>query len=98
MVSVVVRETLLQLWTPDDVRGRVNAVNSVFVSASNELGEFRAGTMAHAIGVGAVGAVPAVVLGGAGAIVVAGAWAWMFPQLRKARRLDGSDVEMPKQG
>jgi MFS family permease len=98
MVSVVVRETLLQLWTPDEVRGRVNAVNSVFVSASNELGEFRAGTMAHAIGIGAVGAVPAVVIGGAGAIVVAGAWAWMFPQLRKARRLDGSDVEMPKQG
>ncbi len=95
MVSVVVRETLLQLWTPDQVRGRVNAVNSVFVSASNELGEFRAGTMAHAIGVGAAGAVPAVVLGGAGAIVVAGAWAWMFPQLRKARRLDGSDVEIP---
>jgi predicted MFS family arabinose efflux permease len=95
MVSVVVRETLLQLWTPDDVRGRVNAVNSVFVSASNELGEFRAGTMAHVIGAGAVGAVPAVVIGGAGAIVVAGAWAWMFPQLRKARRLDGSDVKHP---
>jgi MFS family permease len=95
MVSVVVRETLLQLWTPDDVRGRVNAVNSVFVSASNELGEFRAGTMAHVIGAGAVGAVPAVVIGGAGAIVVAGTWAWMFPQLRKARRLDGSDVKHP---
>ena len=79
MVSVVVRETLLQLWTPDDVRGRVNAVNSVFVSASNELGEFRAGTMAHAIGAAAVGAVPAVVIGGVGAIVVAGGWAWMFP-------------------
>jgi MFS family permease len=95
MVSVVVRETLLQLWTPDEVRGRVNAVNSVFVSASNELGEFRAGTMAHVIGAGAVGAVPAVVIGGAGAIVVAGTWAWMFPQLRKARRLDGSDVKHP---
>ena len=83
MVSVVVRETLLQLWTPDEVRGRVNAVNSVFVSASNELGEFRAGTMAHAIGPAALGAVPAV----------AGIWAWMFPQLREARRLDGKDVE-----
>jgi len=88
MVSVVVRETLLQLWTPDDVRGRVNAVNSVFVSASNELGEFRAGTMAHAIGVGAVGAIPAVVIGGAGAIAVAAIWAFMFPTLRNARRLD----------
>ncbi|MEQ1780171.1 MAG: MFS transporter [Hyphomonadaceae bacterium] len=92
MVSVVVRETLLQLWTPDEVRGRVNAVNSVFVSASNELGEFRAGTMAHAIGAGAVGAVPAVVIGGVGAIFVAGFWAWLFPQLRNARKLDGSDV------
>jgi MFS family permease len=91
MVSVVVRETLLQLWTPDDVRGRVNAVNSVFVSASNELGEFRAGTMAHAIGPAAIGAIPAVVIGGAGAIAVAGLWAWMFPQLRKARYLDGRE-------
>ncbi len=93
MVSVVIRETLLQLWTPDDVRGRVNAVNSVFVSASNELGEFRAGTMAHAIGPAALGAVPAVVIGGVGAVIVAGAWAWMFPTLRNARRLDGADVK-----
>jgi MFS family permease len=93
MVSVVVRETLLQLWTPDDVRGRVNAVNSVFVSASNELGEFRAGTMAHAIGPAAIGAVPAVVIGGVGAIAVAGIWAWVFPQLRKARHLDGREGE-----
>ena len=93
MVSVVVRETLLQLWTPDEVRGRVNAVNSVFVSASNELGEFRAGTMAHAIGPAAIGAVPAVVIGGVGAIAVAGIWAWMFPTLRNARRLDGKDVQ-----
>lgn len=92
MVSVVVRETLLQLWTPDDVRGRVNAVNSVFVSASNELGEFRAGSMAHAIGPAAAGAVPAVVIGGFGAIAVAAVWAWMFPTLRNARRLDGEDV------
>jgi MFS family permease len=100
MVSVVVRETLLQLNTPDQVRGRVNAVNSVFVSASNELGEFRAGTMAHVIGEirsgmreapPALGAVPAAVIGGVGAIAVAGLWAWMFPQLRKARYLDGRE-------
>ena len=91
MVSVVVRETLLQLWTPDDVRGRVNAVNSVFVSASNELGEFRAGTMAHVIGPAAIGAVPAVVIGGIGAIGVAALWSWMFPHLRKARYLDGRE-------
>ena len=47
MISVYIRETVLQIWTPDEVRGRVNAVNSVFIGASNELGEFRAGTMAH---------------------------------------------------
>ena len=63
MVSVYVRETLIQLWTPDEVRGRVNAVNMVFVGASNELGEFRAGTMAALIGT-----VPAVVFGGVGAV------------------------------
>jgi MFS family permease len=84
MISVYIRETLIQLWTPDRVRGRVNAVNMVFVGASNELGEFRAGTMAAMIGT-----VPAVVLGGVGAIGVAGLWAWLFPELRKARRLDG---------
>ena len=88
MVSVVVRETLLQLWTPDEVRGRVNAVNSVFVGASNELGEFRAGFMAAAIGPAAAGAVPAAVIGGVGAVIVSGLWAWMFPGLRDARRLD----------
>jgi hypothetical protein len=84
MVSVYVRETLIQLWTPDNVRGRVNAVNMVFVGASNELGEFRAGMMAAAIG-----AVPAVVVGGIGAIGVAGLWAWLFPALRKVQHLDG---------
>ena len=89
MVSVVVRETLLQLWTPDDVRGRVNAVNGVFVSASNELGEYRAGTMAGLIGPGALGAVPAAVIGGFGAIAVAVIWAVLFPQLRRQRHLTG---------
>jgi MFS family permease len=88
MVSVVVRETLLQLWTPDAVRGRVNAVNSVFVSASNELGDFRAGGMASVLGGGAHGAIIAVTAGGVGAVIVAIAWAGMFPQLRKIRRLD----------
>jgi len=84
MISVYVRETLIHLWTPDRVRGRVNAVNMVFVGASNELGEFRAGTMAALIGT-----VPAVVFGGVGAIAVAGLWAVLFPALRKVRRLDG---------
>jgi MFS family permease len=84
MVSVYIRETLIQLWTPDEVRGRVNAVNMVFVGASNELGEFRAGTMAALIGT-----VPAVVFGGIGAVAVAGLWAFLFPELRKVRHLDG---------
>jgi MFS family permease len=84
MISVYVRETLIQLWTPDAVRGRVSAVNMVFVGASNELGEFRAGVMGAIIGV-----VPAVVFGGIGTIGVAVAWAWLFPQLRRARHLDG---------
>jgi MFS family permease len=83
MISVQVRETLIQLWTPDEVRGRVNAVNGLFVGASNELGEMRAGAMAAVIG-----AVPAVVVGGAGAVLVAGIWAYAFPALRKIRYLD----------
>lgn len=84
MVSVYIRETLLQLWTPDEVRGRVNAVNRVFIGASNELGEFRAGTVARLIG-----AVAAVALGGAGTMGVAFFWSRWFPELRTARRLDG---------
>ena len=84
MVSVYIRETLLQLWTPDEVRGRVNAVNMVFLGASNELGEFRAGTMAALIGT-----VPAVVFGGVGAVAVAGLWGWLFPEMRRIRHLHG---------
>ncbi len=84
MVSVYIRETLIQLWTPDAVRGRVSAVNAVFVGASNELGEFRAGTVAAFIGV-----VPAVVMGGIGTLIVAGLWTWWFPAIRRVRRLDG---------
>lgn len=84
MVSVYVRETLLQLWTPDALRGRVNAVNNVFVGASNELGEFRAGAVAAF-----TGAKIAVITGGVGTILVAALWAAMFPQLRRARHLNG---------
>jgi MFS family permease len=83
-VSVYIREVLIQLWTPDALRGRVNAVNMVFVGASNELGEFRAGMMASGYG-----AVFAVVFGGIGSIAVAGGWATLFPALRKARSLQG---------
>lgn len=84
MVSVYVRETLLQLWTPDNVRGRVTAVNRVFIGASNELGEFRAGVVAAWLG-----AVTAVVIGGAGTMAVAFFWSRWFPDLRNAKKLDG---------
>jgi sugar phosphate permease len=84
MVSVYIRETLIQLWTPDAVRGRVSAVNTVFVGASNELGEFRAGSVAALIGV-----VPAVVMGALGTVAVAVVWMFLFPQLRRARHLSG---------
>jgi MFS family permease len=84
MVSVYVRETLIQLATPDEVRGRVNAVNMVFVGASNELGEFRAGISAVLFGV-----VPAVVIGGVGTIGITTLWARLFPALRDARHLNG---------
>ncbi|PDT06213.1 MFS transporter [Rhizobium chutanense] len=83
MVSVYVRESLIALWTPDQLRGRVNAVNMVFVGASNELGEFRAGTMASIFG-----AVPAVVIGGIGTLAVAAIWASSFPKLRQIDTLD----------
>jgi MFS family permease len=86
MVSVYVRESLIALWTPDQLRGRVNAVNMVFVGASNELGEFRAGTMASVFG-----AVPAVVIGGIGTLVVAALWTSGFPQLRKIDTLDAPE-------
>ncbi|MBY5762893.1 MFS transporter [Rhizobium leguminosarum] len=87
MVSVYVRESLIALWTPDHLRGRVNAVNMVFVGASNELGEFRAGTMAALFG-----AVPAVVIGGVGTLVVAAIWASSFPKLRGIDTLDAPTV------
>jgi MFS family permease len=82
MVSVIVRATLIQVATPDEMRGRVNAVDMIFIGASNELGQFESGITAQWFG-----AVPAVILGGIGAIVVTGLWAWMFPQLRKVNQL-----------
>lgn len=82
MLSVYIRMTLIQLWTPDALRGRVTAVNLLFVGASNELGEFRAGVSASLFG-----AVAAVVLGGAGTLLVAGLWRRLFPELARARAL-----------
>lgn len=83
MVSVNIRATLVQLWTPDELRGRVNAVNQVFIGASNELGGFRAGSMAAL-----TGPVAAVFVGGIGAVAVAGIWWRAFPGLARIRTLD----------
>ncbi|USI72173.1 MFS transporter [Sphingomonas morindae] len=94
MVSVYVRQSLIQLWTPDAMRGRVGAVSSLFISGSNELGEAESGFLAALIG-----PVPAVVAGGIGAILVALLWSRWFPEIRKARdftpppRLDEYDLK-----
>jgi len=77
MVSVVVRQSLVQLWTPDEMRGRVASVNMIFIGASNELGEFESGLTAAWLG-----ATRAVVLGGVGTLVVTGLWTALFPRLR----------------
>src|SRR5882724_13115334 len=82
MVSVVIRALLVQLATPDEMRGRVNAVDMLFIGASNELGEFESGLTAHWFGT-----VPAVVLGGVGTLVVIALWAWLFPELRRADKI-----------
>jgi hypothetical protein len=76
MTSVVIRMTLIQLETPDDMRGRVSSVNSLFVTASNQLGDFRAGLMASWLGT-----IPAVLIGGIGALVVVAAGRKIFDQL-----------------
>jgi MFS family permease len=78
MVSVVVRQTLVQMQTPDNMRGRVTAVNTLFVGTSNQLGEFRAGTMAEF-----TGALIAVVAGGVGTLLIVALWMKMFPALLK---------------
>jgi MFS family permease len=84
LVSVYIRTTLVQLWTPDSLRGRVSAVNAVSTNASNELGAFRAGAFAALFGL-----VPAVVIGGIGTLVITALWMRWFPSLRTVRRLDG---------
>ncbi len=83
MLSVYVRQTLVQLVTPDAMRGRVAAVSSVFIGASNELGEFESGVVARLLG-----PVGAALFGGVGALIVTGVWAGLFPALRKADRLE----------
>lgn len=87
MVSVIIRATLVQIATPDEMRGRVNAVDMLFIGVSNELGEFESGFTAQWFGT-----VPAVVIGGIGTLVVIGIWAWLFPELRKADQLTVAEL------
>jgi MFS family permease len=86
-ISVIIRGSLLQLATPPEMRGRVSAVNSLFIGASNELGEFESGLTAQWWG-----AVRATVIGGIGALAVAGLWAVIFPSLRKADELTAENL------
>jgi hypothetical protein len=82
VVSVVVRSTLVQLETPDEMRGRVNAVNTLFIGTSNQLGEFESGITASWFGL-----IPATIFGGVGSIVVALLWMRLFPGLRRLDRI-----------
>ena len=86
-VSVIVRHTIIQLSTPDDMRGRVSAVNMVFIGASNEVGQFESGLTAQWFGT-----VPAVLLGGIGTILITGLWTVLFPQIRELDRLVPEEV------
>lgn len=88
MFSVYVRQSLIQLYTPDAMRGRVGAVSTLAISASNELGEAESGFLAAV-----VGPVAAVVAGGVGAIAIVGLWAWRFPELRLARSFEPPDPD-----
>ena len=87
MISVYVRQSLVQIVTPDAMRGRVAAVSGLFIGASAELGEFETGVVARLLG-----PVGAAIFGGVGSLVVTGTWSWMFPSLRRADRLDEVEV------
>ena len=87
MFSVYVRQSLIQLYTPDQMRGRVGAVSSLFISASNELGEAESGFLGALIG-----PIPAVIAGGVGALGVVLLWSWWFPELRLAKSFDPPDL------
>jgi predicted MFS family arabinose efflux permease len=90
-ISVIIRGSLLQLATPPEMRGRVSAVNSLFIGASNELGEFESGLTAQWWG-----AVRATVFGGLGALAVAGMWSVLFPSLRRADELTAETLRPPQ--
>jgi MFS family permease len=87
MVSVIIRAMFVQMATPNEMRGRVNAVDMLFIGVSNELGEFESGLTAQWFGT-----VPAVVLGGIGTLIVIAAWAWLFPELRNADQLTVAEL------
>jgi MFS family permease len=82
MISMVIRGALVQLETPDAMRGRVSAINAIFINTSNQLGEFESGMTAAWFG-----AVPSVLIGGVGTLAVVGLWMWWFPALRRYDRL-----------
>src|SRR5579863_4516349 len=88
MISVIIRATLTQLATPDEMRGRVTAVDMIFIGTSNEFGQFESGVTAQWLGT-----VPAVILGGVGTLVVIALWTWLFPELRNAGALHSITVE-----
>lgn len=90
MVSVIVRGVVVQVKTPPQMRGRVSAVNLIFIGASNELGEFESGVTAEIFGT-----VPAVVIGGIGTLLVVAWWAWRFPEIRAYQSLSGAQAEGP---
>ncbi|MGZ3272653.1 MAG: MFS transporter [Caulobacteraceae bacterium] len=83
MISVFVRQSLVQIMTPNEMRGRVAAVSTLFIGASNELGEFESGLAARFLG-----PIGATLFGGVGSLAVTGLWAWIFPELRRADRLE----------
>jgi hypothetical protein len=85
-VSIVIRFSLVQIETPDAMRGRVSAINYLFVGSSNTLGDFEAGTVAAWLG-----AVASVVIGGVGALLVAAVWMLLFPDLRRIDRYQPAD-------
>jgi MFS family permease len=92
MVSVIIRSTMVQLATPDEMRGRVSAVNMIFIGASNEFGQFESGLTAQWFGT-----IPAVVLGGIGTLLVVAAYSWFFPELRNVDQLKAEDIRVPEE-
>jgi MFS family permease len=92
MVSVIIRSTMVQLATPDEMRGRVSAVNMIFIGASNEFGQFESGLTAQWFGT-----VPAVVIGGIGTLLVVAAYSRFFPELRNVDKLSPESIRVPEE-